>query len=82
MLLAVGLAFGAAVLGFAVGREWGDNGPATAFAAAPIGHSGRGLPSHEFGDAPVGARLFVSKGCADCHSYGGTGAPTRRPSTS
>lgn len=59
--------------GFIVGRESGSSS-----SAAPAGHSGAGLPAHEFGDPAVGARLFVAKGCADCHSYagkGGTDAP-------
>ncbi len=79
MLLAVGLAFGAAVLGFAVGREWGDDGPEVAAAATPAGHSGSGLPPHEFGDPAVGVRLFISKGCASCHSYGGAGGTDAPP---
>ena len=79
MLLAVGLAFGAAVVGFAAGREWGDDAPSALAATAPTGHVGSGLPAHEFGDPAVGARLFVSKGCADCHSYGGTGGTDAPP---
>lgn len=60
--------------GFIVGRESGSSSSS----AAPTGHSGAALPAHEFGDPAVGARLFVAKGCADCHSYagkGGTDAP-------
>ena len=60
--------------GFIVGRESGSSSSSS----APAGHSGAGLPAHEFGDPAVGARLFVAKGCADCHSYagkGGTDAP-------
>lgn len=79
MLLAVGLAFGAAVVGFAVGREWDDDGGSALTAEAPAGHSGRGLPPHEFGDPVVGARLFVSKGCANCHSYAGVGGTDAPP---
>lgn len=79
VLLAVGLAFGAAVVGFAAGREWGDNGRPALPAPAPTGHIGRGLPPHEFGDPAVGARLFVSKGCADCHSYAGAGGTDAPP---
>lgn len=79
VLLAVGFAFGAAVLGFAAGREWGDSGLGAVAAAAPTGHSGSGLPPHEFGDPAVGARLFVSKGCANCHSYAGAGGTDAPP---
>ncbi len=35
--------------------------------------------AHEFGDASKGARLFVSKGCADCHSFGGKGGSDAPP---
>ena len=79
MLLAVGLAFGAAVVGFAAGREWGDNGRSALAATAPAGHIGSGLPPHEFGDPAAGAQLFVSKGCASCHSYGGAGGTDAPP---
>ena len=79
VLLAVALAFGAAIVGFAAGREWGDNGPAAVVEGTPTGHIGRGLPPHEFGDPAVGARLFVSKGCADCHSYAGAGGTDAPP---
>lgn len=69
-LVAVGTA-----AGFIVGRE--SASPSTS--SAPRGHSGAGLPAHEFGDPVQGARLFVSKGCADCHSYGGKGGSDAPP---
>ena len=74
------LAAVAGVVGWAIGQ---DTTTVTVTAAgsttASAGHSGTGLPAHEFGNAARGARLFVSKGCADCHSFGGQGgadAPT------
>jgi len=81
ILLTLGLVAGAGLIGWAIGHETRPAGtgaaPATA-TTAPSGHSGAGLPAHEFGDARRGAKLFISKGCADCHSYaggGGTDAP-------
>ena len=74
MLIVVGLVALGVTVGFIVGRE---SGPSTA--PAPAGHSGVGLPAHEFGDPVRGARLFVSKGCADCHSYGGRGGTDAPP---
>ncbi len=76
VFLMLGLAFAGAVAGFLIGR--GSAESATVAATAPAGHSGAGLPAHEFGDPVRGAALFESKGCADCHSYagqGGTDAP-------
>ncbi len=73
--VAVGLVATAGLIGWAIGHE---TRPAAAPATTPAGHRGAGLPAHEFGDPARGARLFVSKGCADCHSYagkGGTDAP-------
>lgn len=77
---ALGLTVVGGLVGFAVGHYTQPSvasAPTTAVSAPP-GHSGAGLPAHEFGDAARGAKLFVSKGCADCHSYagrGGTDAP-------
>ena len=75
MLLMLGLVAVGTTVGFIVGRE---SGPSSA-ESAPPGHSGAGLPAHEFGDPAVGAKLFVSKGCADCHSYGGQGGTDAPP---
>lgn len=74
MLLTLGLVAVGTIVGFIVGRESGS--PSI---SAPAGHSGAGLPAHEFGDPAVGAKLFVSKGCADCHSYGGRGGTDAPP---
>lgn len=77
MLVLLGLVAVGAAAGFIVGRD--RNKPSTAAVVAPTGHSGAGLASHEFGNAAVGAKLFVSKGCADCHSYGGKGGTDAPP---
>ena len=77
MLLMLGLVALGTTVGFIVGRD--SKSAASTRAAAPTGHSGAGLPAHEFGDPTVGARLFVSKGCADCHSYGGKGGTDAPP---
>lgn len=74
MLVAVGLVAVGTTVGFIVGRDSSSPSPSS----APAGHSGADLPAHEFGDPAQGARLFVSKGCADCHTFrgrGGTDAP-------
>ena len=77
VLIVLGLLLVAAAAGFIIGRSSAE--PHTLSAAtAPEGHSGAGLPAHEFGDPVRGAALFESKGCSDCHSYagkGGTDAP-------
>ncbi len=78
VLVALALIFGAAIGGFAVGNEWGDDSGGEALATDTSGHVGEGLPPEAFGDPAKGAALFESKGCADCHSYagkGGTDAP-------
>ena len=77
VLIVLGLAFVGAVAGFIVGRASAEP-ETTAAITAPAGHSGVGLPAHEFGDAVRGATLFGSMGCSMCHSYagkGGTDAP-------
>ena len=75
MLLVLGLIAVGTTAGFIVGRESGS----PSVSPLPAGHSGVGLPAHEFGDPVRGARLFVSKGCADCHSYGGKGGTDAQP---
>ena len=74
-LLAVGL------IGWAIGRETTATRTVTVGAAttAPRGHGGAGIPAHEFGAPVAGAKLFVSKGCANCHSYGGRGGTDAPP---
>lgn len=74
MLIVIGLVAVGTTVGFIVGR-----GSDSSSSAVPAGHSGAGLPAHEFGDAAVGAKLWVSKGCADCHSYGGQGGTDAPP---
>ena len=75
ILLALGLVAVGTTAGFLVGRESGSSSTSS----IPVGHSGVGLPAHEFGDPVAGAKLFVSKGCADCHSYGGQGGTDAPP---
>lgn len=73
-IVGVGLVAAAGAVGWAIGHETS----ATSTAPLLAGHSGAGLPAHEFGDPSRGAKLFVSKGCSRCHSYageGGTDAP-------
>lgn len=77
MLLALGLVALGTTVGFVVGRD--SKSSTRAAVSTTSGHSGAGLPAHEFGDPAVGARLFVSKGCADCHSYGGKGGTDAPP---
>lgn len=74
VLIVLGLIAIGTTVGFVVGRESAE----PSRTSPPTGHSGAGLPAHEFGDPSRGERLFESKGCADCHSYagrGGTDAP-------
>ena len=68
-----------AITGYAVGRSAEASSSESSSATVPAGHSGTGLPAHEFGSATRGARLFVSKGCSDCHSYGGKGGTDAPP---
>jgi len=78
-LLLFGLAFVGAVAGYFIGRGSAESAAAPVTTTAPEGHSGAGLPAHEFGDPVRGAALFESKGCADCHSYAGTGGTDAPP---
>lgn len=77
----VGLGASAGSIGWAIGHETHTTPlieTVVAAAPRPSGHSGASLPPHEFGDPVKGARLFLSRGCAGCHSYagkGGTDAP-------
>ena len=77
VLIGLGLLFVAGVAGYIIGHARADSGQSAA--TAPQGHSGTGLPAHEFGDPARGAALFESKACADCHSYGGKGGTDAPP---
>ncbi len=77
MLVLLGLVAVGSTVGFIVGRD--SKTSTAAVVTAPAGHNGAGLPPHEFGDPVVGAKLFVSKGCSDCHSYGGKGGTDAPP---
>lgn len=79
MLVALGLIAIGTTVGFIVGRDSKSAAAAPASTTVPTGHTGAGLPAHEFGDPGVGAKLFVSKGCSDCHSYGGKGGTDAPP---
>ena len=78
VLIVLGLLFVAGTAGFIIGRSSTEPDTTTA-TTSPAGHTGAGLPAHEFGDAARGAMLFESKGCADCHSYGGKGGTDAPP---
>ena len=78
VFVALGLAAVAGVIGWAIGKD-SETVTVASTTASRAGHSGVGLPVHEFGNAARGAKLFVSKGCADCHSYGGQGGTDAPP---
>ncbi len=69
----------AALLGWAVGNQTASKtktvtAPGQATMAVPAGHmGGANLPIAQIGDPARGARLWQSKRCSDCHSYGGRG---------
>lgn len=69
----------AALLGWAVGNQTASRTKTVTAAsqgtmAAPAGHmGGPSLPIAQIGDPARGARLWESKRCSDCHSYGGRG---------
>ena len=77
MLVALGLVAVGTTAGFVVGRA--SKSTVTPETTAPAGHSGAGLAARAFGDPASGATLFVSKGCAGCHSYGGKGGTDAPP---
>ena len=78
VLVALALALGAAIVGFAVGRASGDNG-SVAVPTDTTGHVGDALAPQAFGDPANGEQLFASKACADCHSYAGKGGSDAPP---
>lgn len=75
MLLVVGLV----AVGVGAGYIVGHASKTSSASAVPAGHTGTPLTPAELGDATVGAQLFVSKSCADCHSYGGKGGSDAPP---
>lgn len=75
MLLIIGLV----AVGVGGGYIVGHAKRTSSATAVPAGHEGIPLTPAELGDSAVGARLFVSKGCADCHSYGGEGGDDAPP---
>lgn len=81
IFVTLGLLGAAGLIGWAIGHETTATRIVTVGAAttAPVDHSGAGLPAHEFGDPLRGAKLFVSRGCVNCHSYGGNGGTDAPP---
>lgn len=75
----------AALLGWAVGNQTASNTKTVTVSAqmplgAPAGHmGGANLAIAQIGDPARGARLWQSKGCADCHSYAGRGGKDAPP---
>ena len=67
VMLSVGLAIGAAVLGFFVGRD--TTHPAAASATASTQTASVAIAPH----VAAGAHLFVQFGCAQCHGMQGQG---------
>jgi len=75
----------AAALGWAVGNQTASNTKTVTASAqgartAPAGHiGGPNLAITQIGDPARGARLWQSKRCSDCHSYGGRGGEDAPP---
>jgi mono/diheme cytochrome c family protein len=74
----------AAMLGWVVGNQTAEptKTVTASFGAvsAPSGHMGGvNLAVTQIGDPSRGARLWDSKGCSDCHSYGGRGGEDAPP---
>ena len=75
----------AALLGWAVGNQTAAKtetvvGPAQTAMSVPAGHmGGPNLAIAQIGDPARGARLWQSKRCSDCHSYGGRGGEDAPP---
>lgn len=74
----------AAMLGWAVGDQTAEPTKTVTTAAgttaAPAGHmGGANLAVTQIGDPARGARLWDSKNCSDCHSYGGRGGEDAPP---
>jgi mono/diheme cytochrome c family protein len=75
----------AAALGWAVGNQTASNTKTVTASAvgamtAPAGHmGGPNLAIAQIGDPARGARLWESKRCSDCHSYGGRGGEDAPP---
>jgi mono/diheme cytochrome c family protein len=75
----------AAALGWAVGNQTASNTKTVTVSAqgamtTPAGHmGGASLPVSQIGDPARGARLWQSKRCSDCHSYGGRGGEDAPP---
>jgi len=75
----------AAALGWAVGDQTASKTKTVTVSAqttmsAPAGHmGGPNLAITQIGDPARGARLWQSKRCSDCHSYGGRGGEDAPP---
>lgn len=76
IVVGIGLLVGAGAIGWAIGNSSSSD----ASAQAPAGHAGgANLSVAEIGNAAVGRKLIVSKGCTDCHSYAGAGGSDAPP---
>jgi mono/diheme cytochrome c family protein len=77
--VAVVLLVGAGAIGWAIGDS-GSGSSSASMTMAPTGHTGGpNLSVSDIGDPMEGRALFVSKSCANCHTYlgkGGKDAPT------
>jgi mono/diheme cytochrome c family protein len=75
----------AAMLGWVVGNQTAEptktvTSSESGGASAPTGHmGGANLAIAQIGDPARGARLWDSKSCSDCHSYGGRGGEDAPP---
>ena len=74
----------AGVLGWAVGNQAAEPTKTVTSASdsmsAPAGHmGGANLAVMQIGSPVRGARIWDSKGCSDCHSYGGRGGEDAPP---
>ena len=75
----------AGMIGWAVGDQTASKSKTVTVGtqmtmATPAGHmGGANLAIAQIGDPAKGARLWDSKGCSDCHSYGGRGGEDAPP---
>jgi mono/diheme cytochrome c family protein len=77
-LLFFALLVPAGLVGWAIGHS--SRSATTTLGTTPAGHMGSpNLSVSQIGNATAGRMLFVSKGCADCHSYAGKGGSDAPP---
>ena len=78
MLVMLGLVAIGTTVGFIVGRDSKSAAAVPASATAPSGHSGAGLPAHEFGDPTVGQGCSSRSGAPIAIRSAARAGPTRR----